>query len=66
MKRAYADLPERTRRERAADEAYFDLPGGPTRLDVLCVLQVNGLRRIPITEACPAARRWLTDRGITG
>lgn len=66
MKRAYAELSERARRERAADEAYFDLPGGAMRLDVLCVLQVNGLRRIPITEACPAARRWLDQRGITG
>lgn len=65
MKRAYAPLNDRDRRARAEDEAFFDLPGNATRLDILCVLGLTGLRRIPITEACAPARAWLADRGIT-
>jgi hypothetical protein len=64
MKRAYRSLPLRDRRARAEDEAFFELPDGSMRRDALCVLGLKGMRRIPITDACPAARRWLADRGL--
>jgi len=64
MKRAYRDLNDRERRARAEDEAFFDMPYGRVRLDVMCWLGVNGLRRIPLDQCCDAARRWIADRGL--
>jgi hypothetical protein len=64
MKRAYAQLTDRERRARAEEEAFFDLPGTGTRLELLCFLGVNGCRRIPIDQVGPAARQWLDDRGL--
>lgn len=65
MKRAYRSLPLRDRRARAEDEAFFDMPYGRVRLDVMCWLGVNGLRRIPLDTVCKQARHWLDERGLT-
>jgi len=64
MKRAYRDLNDRERRARAEDEAFFELPGTSTRLDILCFLGINGCRRIPIDQVGQPARQWLADRGL--
>lgn len=65
MKRAYRDLTDRERRARAEDEAFFELPGGAMRLDILCAMGVNGLRRIPLDQVAAPARKWFDDRGVT-
>lgn len=65
MKRAYRPLSIRERRARAEDEAFFDMPYGRARLDVMCWLGVNGLRRIPLDAVCQQARHWLDERGLT-
>lgn len=64
MKRKYARLTDRERRAHAEDEAFFDMPYGPTRLDVMCWLGVNGLRRIPLEKVGPTGRKWLAERGL--
>lgn len=56
----YADMSPQERRDGALDEAYFDLPMGNLRSEVLHAL------RWDCGDIGEAAVRWLARRGIPG